>query len=172
MKSSEFVFDYVHLLYYKCHKRNLLSKFSIRCNSHVKSWRNKKIPTKNNKIKPFINKHNWKEIKLPSETEDWKKFEKNNVTIDLNVFHSKKEKIYPPYVLKHNSNRKKQYILLMIPNGEKWHHLALKQLSASLRGITSKHQVIFVVSITFIVLQQKTNMNLKKHHVKIIFIIL
>ena len=60
----------------------------------------------------------------------------------------------------------------MTPNGEKWHHLALKQLSASLRGITSKHQVIFIVSITFIVLQQKTNMNLKKHHVKIIFIIL
>ena len=37
IKGSEFVFDYVHLLYYKCHKINLLSKFSIRCNSHVKS---------------------------------------------------------------------------------------------------------------------------------------
>ena len=27
----------------------------------------------------------------------------------------------------------------MIPNGEKWHYLAVKELSALLRGITSKH---------------------------------
>ena len=30
----------------------------------------------------------------------------------------KKKKIYPAYVSKHNSNRKKQVILLMIPNEE------------------------------------------------------
>ena len=27
----------------------------------------------------------------------------------------------------------------MIPNGEGWHYLAVKKLSALLRGITSKH---------------------------------
>ena len=27
----------------------------------------------------------------------------------------------------------------MIPNGERWHYLAVKKLSALLRGITSKH---------------------------------
>ena len=27
----------------------------------------------------------------------------------------------------------------MIPNGEKWHYLAVKKISALLRGITSKH---------------------------------
>ena len=30
-------------------------------------------------------------------------------------------------------------MVLMIPNGEKWHYLAIKELSALLRGITSKY---------------------------------
>ena len=34
-----------------------------------------------------------------------KKFEKNNVTIALNILYVKKEKIYPAYLSKHNSNR-------------------------------------------------------------------
>ena len=45
-------------------------------------------------------------------------YEKNNVTIALNVLYAKKEKIYPAYVSKHNSNRVKQVILLMISNEE------------------------------------------------------
>ena len=70
--------------------------------------------------------------------------------------HAKKEKIYPPYVSKHNSNHKKQVIILMIPNregcrrsknlatqakseGRRWHYLAVKNLSVLLRGITSKN---------------------------------
>ena len=53
--------------------------------------------------------------------------------------YAKKEKIYPAYVSKYNSNRQKQFILLMIPNGEGWHHPAVKKLSVLLRGITSKH---------------------------------
>ena len=52
-----------------------------------------------------------------SEKGDRKKFEKNNVTIALNVLHLKEEKIYPPYVSKNNSNCEKQVILSMIPNG-------------------------------------------------------
>ena len=60
--------------------------------------------------------------------------------IPLNVLHAKKEKIYPAYVSKHNSNREKQVILLIISMGEKlWHYLAVKKLSVLLRGITSKH---------------------------------
>ena len=31
----------------------------------------------------------------------------------------------------------------MIPNGEGWHYLAVKRLSALLRGITSKHRSNF-----------------------------
>ena len=56
----------------------------------------------------------------------WKRFEKNNATIALNVLCVKKEEIYPVYVSKHNSNREKQFVLLMIPNGEVWHYLAVK----------------------------------------------
>ena len=61
----------------------------------------------------------------------------------------KKIYIYLAYVSKHNSNREKQVILLMISNGEKgrvaksegrrWHYLAVKKPSALLRGITSKY---------------------------------
>ena len=61
---------------------------------------------------------------------NWKKGERNNVTIALNVLYNKKEKINPGYV------SKKQVIVLMIPNGEgcaakskRTHYLAIKKLS-------------------------------------------
>ena len=54
--------------------------------------------------------------------------------------YAKKEKTYPDYVSKHNSNCEKQVILLMTPNEEGWHNLPLKKLLALLRGITSKHR--------------------------------
>ena len=61
-----------------------------------------------------------KRINVPSEKEDWKKIETNNVTIALNVLYTKKKiYIYPVNVSKHNRNRKKQVIILMISNGEK-----------------------------------------------------
>ena len=47
------------------------------------------------KIKPFINKYKWEGINFPSEKDDWKKFEKNNLTVILNVLYVKKEKICP-----------------------------------------------------------------------------
>ena len=76
------------------------------------------------------------------------------------VLYAKKEKIHPAYVPKHNWNREKQFILSMIPNGERhvqsntlrsetlttrakskgrWHYLAVKKLSALLRRIRSKY---------------------------------
>ena len=51
----------------------------------------------------------------------------------------KKKKIYSVYVSKHNSNDEQQVILLMISDWEKqWHYLAVKKLSALLRGILYK----------------------------------
>ena len=41
--------------------------------------------------------------------------------------------------LKHNFKRKNQLVLLMITDGKKWHYIAVKNLSASLRGVTSNH---------------------------------
>ena len=78
------------------------------------------------KIKPFINKYNWEEINIASEKDDWKKLEKDNLTIALNVLYAKKGKIYTAYVPKHNSNSEKQVILLIIPSGEKLHYLAVQ----------------------------------------------
>ena len=66
------------------------------------------------KIKPFINNYNWEGIHFPSEQNDWKKIETNNVTVALNVLYAKKDKIYTVYVSKNNSSRKKQVIFLMI----------------------------------------------------------
>ena len=54
------------------------------------------------------------------------KIENKNITTAVDVLYAKKEKIYPAYVSKHNSNREKQVILLMILNGEGWHYLAEK----------------------------------------------
>ena len=47
-----------------------------------------------------------------------KQFEKNNATIAPNVLSAKKEKLYPAYISKYNSDREEQVILLMIANGE------------------------------------------------------
>ena len=55
----------------------------------------------------------------------------------------------------------------MIPNGERWYYLAVKKLPALLRGITSKQHCDFYCTNTFILLQQKTNVNLIKKYVKI-----
>ena len=42
------------------------------------------------KIKPFINKYNWEGKNFPFKKDDWKKFEKNNAIIALNVLYAKK----------------------------------------------------------------------------------
>ena len=49
----------------------------------------KKDPKRITKIKPFMKKYNY-----PSEKDDWKTFDKNDVTIALNFLYAKKEKIY------------------------------------------------------------------------------
>ena len=48
-----------------------------------------------------------------------------------------------PNVSKHDSNHEKEVILSMVPNGEGWHYLAVKKLSALLGGITFKHHSDF-----------------------------
>ena len=48
------------------------------------------------------------------------------IIIALNVLYAKK--IYPAYVAKYNSNREKQIILSVIPNGEGWCYLARKKI--------------------------------------------
>ena len=119
IKINEIVFNYGHLLYYKYYTVNLNCSGSYidspGCSKNKKSTINP-INKKVNKcfqytvtvtlshedigkhseriikIKPFINKYNWKERNFVSEKDDWKNYEKNNVTIALNVLYAKKEK--------------------------------------------------------------------------------
>ena len=60
----------------------------------------------------------------------------------LNVLYvSEGEKtISHAYKSKYNLTRENQVILLMIRDGEKWHYLTVRSLSAVLKRITSKHK--------------------------------
>ena len=44
------------------------------------------------------------------------------------------------YKSKYNLTRENQVILLIISDGEKWHYLTVRSLSALVKGITSKHK--------------------------------
>ena len=44
-------------------------------------------PQRISKLKPYINKYNWEGIEFPAGPKDWKKFERNNKTIALNIPH-------------------------------------------------------------------------------------
>ena len=121
MRSSKFVFDYVKLLYYKCHEINLNHGGSyIDSLDWIKKQKttinpiNKKDskyfqysvtftlnyeelkwdPQRITKFKPFTNKCSCEGINCPSEKYPCKTFDKNNVTIALNVLYAKKDKIY------------------------------------------------------------------------------
>ena len=153
MGGSDFIFDLVQLLYYKCQK----IKFK-HGGSYIDSsdWIKKKKatnpkneddkcfqyvvtvalnygeieldPERISNIKTFINKYNWRGINFPSEIDGWKTFEKNNLTVALNILYIKEKEIYPAHISKHNSTCENQIILLMILNEEKegWHYLAIK----------------------------------------------
>ena len=116
MKGSDFIFDCVNLLYYKCHKINLNCGGSYIDSPHqIKTTTTKKNPINDDdksfqssaavafnheeigkyqqrtlEIEPFINKCNWKRINYPSGKDVWKNFEKKNQTIALNVLYVEK----------------------------------------------------------------------------------
>ena len=99
-------------------------------------------PERISKLKPYINQYNWKDIKFPSDKEDWRKFEQNDKEIALNVLfvpHNKK-KIELAYTSKYNYKRKKtSYSLMITDKNNRWHYLAVKSLPALFRGITSSN---------------------------------
>ena len=117
------------------------------------------------KIKPFIDQYNRKDIDFPSHSKDWKKIESNNKLIALNILYvlHNTEKIRHACKSKYNLKRENQVILLMITDGEKWHCLAVKPLSALFRGITSNNNGDFYCLNCF---QSYTTENeFKKHKV-------
>ena len=66
---------------------------SIHCNSRIKSQRNWKKFAKNIKIRLFKSTCNLKGINYPSGKDDWKKVEKNNSAIAINVLYIENEYI-------------------------------------------------------------------------------
>ena len=164
MKGSDFEFDGVNFLYYDFNKTSICRGGSYIGSAKWLQDKKSTINPKNNddkcfqhavtlalnldnidnhperisKIKPFINKYNWKDF--PSTSKDWKKSELNN-EIALNILYvpHNTRKIHVAYKSKHNLTRENQIILLMITDGEKLHYLTVKNLSGLLRGITSNH---------------------------------
>ena len=103
MIDNEFVVDYVHLLYYTCHKINRncnrsyidspdcikdkqaainpINKKDNKCFQYAVTVALNHEETEKHferitKIKSFINKYNWKRINFPSEKDYWKKIGK------------------------------------------------------------------------------------------------
>ena len=80
-------------------------------------------------------------IDSPSHGKDWKIFQSNNKSIALNILYMphNTENIRHAYNSKYNLTREDQVILLMIIDGEKWHYLAVKNLSALFREIAGNN---------------------------------
>ena len=101
---SEFIFDSVDLLYYKCHKispnrsvsyidfpkllQNKNATINPKNNDNkclqyaitaaLNYEQSKSYPERISKLKPFINQYNWKKINFPLRKSDRKKIETNN----------------------------------------------------------------------------------------------
>ena len=89
----------------------------------------------------YISKYNWEGLEFPAGPKDWKKFEQNNKTIALNVLFAlyNTKTISAAYRSEYNNKREKKVNLLMITECNKWHHLAISNLSALLEGKLSNH---------------------------------
>ena len=121
----------------------------------------KKDPQRVSNIKPFIEKYNWEDIDFPSTSKDWKKFECNN-EVALNILYVpyNTKKINIAYKSKNNLTHKRQIILLMISDGQKWHYLVVKNLSRLLREKTSNHKEDFYCLICFHSYRTKTKLRI------------
>ena len=64
-------------------KDNKCFQYSITVSLNHQNIEN--YPERISNIKPFIDQYNWKGIDFPAGIKDWKKFERNNKTIALNI---------------------------------------------------------------------------------------
>ena len=73
----------------------------------------------------FYCDYNWQGIDFPVGIKEWKRFEKNNEIIALNILQAPHDeiKITHAYKSEYNHTRKNQIVLLMINDGEKWHSI-------------------------------------------------
>ena len=185
---SNFVFEIVDLLSYHIHKTNLkrgksymkspewivnkratvnpknLSdnkcfQYSITVALHHQD--NENHPERITNIGTYICLYNWEGKEFPARIKEWKRFERNDKKIALNILfvpHNKKT-INLTHKSKYNRKLENQIVLLMITNGEKWHEIALKSeptddgfnrpikcLFRLFKGITSNHHGDFYIA--------------------------
>ena len=124
------------------------------------------------KIKPFVNHCNWDEIDFSPTCKDWKKFESNNESIALNILYVPHNirKIRVAYKSKYNSTCENQVILSMITDGEKWHYLTVRSLSALLNRETGNNYGDFYCLNFFRAYNTKINLKVIKKYLKIMII--
>ena len=98
-------------------------------------------PERISKLKPYFNNYNCEGIDFPAGPKEWIKSEKNNKTIALNVLYIPRntKTISVAYRSEYNNKRKKQVSLLLINNGENFNYLAVTNLSALFKRISSDH---------------------------------
>ena len=89
------------------------------------------------KLKPFIERYNWKGLKFPMALNKIGKFEKNNPGIAVNVIFMSEKRIFIARRSKFNSKRDKQVNLLMITDGENKHYTTVKSLSKLLKSMNA-----------------------------------
>ena len=198
MRGSEFAYDSVDALYYNLNKvslgrggsyidspnwlknkkatinpKNIDDKcFQYALTVALNYEKIKKDPQRISKIKSFIDQFNWKDIDFPSHSKDWKRFESNNKSIALNILYvpHNTEKIRHAYDSKYDLKRENQVILLMITDGEKWHYLAAKNLSALFIGITGNNNGDFCCLNCFQSYTTENKLEKHKKYVRIIII--
>ena len=156
MKGSDFEFDGINFLYFHFNKTSIYrggtytdSSKRLKDKRSTRNPKNKdnkcfqyattlalnidkinKDPQRISKIKPFIDQYNWKDIEFPPTSKDWRKFELSD-KVGLNILYvpHNTKRIRMAYRSKYNLIHEEQLILLMIPDGEKWHYLTVKNLS-------------------------------------------
>ena len=189
MKGSEFQFDGVNFLYYDFNRisingggsyidspkwiknkkstinpiNNVYKCFQYAATLALNLDKIRKNSQRISKIKPFIDRYNWKDIDFPATSKDWRKFELNN-EIALNILYVPHniKKTHIAYKSRYNLTREKQVTLLMISNGENWHYLVVKKLAGLLKGITSNHKKDFYCLNCFCAYSTKSKLEARK----------
>ena len=87
-------------------------------------------PEKVSNIKPFINKYDLERISYPLKIDAWKRFEKNNLTIALNILHIKEKEILQSLYFKTKLKLWKTNNSISNEKKERWHCIPVKKISA------------------------------------------
>ncbi len=118
-------------------------------------------PERISKLKPYIDRYDWSGIDFPTPSTQWKKFEKQNPNVALNVLVIEAEKeIRQGYISKYNTERSKCADVLIVGVGKRRHYVAIKSLPALLRGVTSNHHGDFYCRNCFGCFRSKDTLDL------------